>query len=110
MKNGAPMKTKVCSASDIPDNSMKSFDIDGEPILVAKVDGQLYAIADTCSHAMAYLSEGELLEGCRVQCPDHGAIFDLRTGEALALPAVAPVEAYKVLVDGDEVFIENASE
>ena len=104
------MKTKVCSVGDIPDGGMKSFDIDGEPVLVAKVDGEFCAIADTCSHALAYLSEGELLEGCRIQCPDHGAVFDLRTGEALELPAVAPVDAFKVVVDGDELFIEPRAE
>lgn len=101
------MKVRVCGRADIAEGAMKSFDVDGEPVLIARVDGAFYAIADTCSHAMAYLSEGELLENCRVQCPDHGAIFDLRTGEALALPAVSPVETYKVTVDGDDVFIES---
>ena len=89
---------------------MKSFDVDGEPVLVANIDGTFYSIADTCSHAMAYLSEGELLENCQVQCPDHGAIFDLKTGEALALPAVSPVETFKVTIEGDDVFIESNSE
>jgi 3-phenylpropionate/trans-cinnamate dioxygenase ferredoxin subunit len=100
------MKTKLCRKGDVPRNTMKSFDIEGEPLLVANVGGEYYCIADTCSHAMAYLSEGELLEGCRVQCPDHGAIFDLKTGEALALPAVSPVETHKVVVQGDEIFVE----
>ncbi len=85
---------------------MKSFDIDGEPILVANVEGEYFCLTDTCSHAMAYLSDGGLLEGCRVQCPNHGAIFDLRTGEALALPAVSPVETHKVVVEGDDLFVE----
>lgn len=101
------MKVRVCGRTDIAENTMKSYDVDGEPVLIANVNGVLYAIADTCSHAMAYLSEGELLEDCRVQCPDHGAIFDLRTGEALALPAVSPVETYRVSVEGDDVFVES---
>jgi nitrite reductase/ring-hydroxylating ferredoxin subunit len=86
---------------------MKSFDIEGEPVLVAKVDGEYYSIADTCSHAMAYLSEGELLDGCRVECPDHGAVFDLKTGEALELPAISPVDSYKVVIEGDDIYIES---
>jgi nitrite reductase/ring-hydroxylating ferredoxin subunit len=89
---------------------MKSFDIDGEPVLVANVKGELYSIADICSHALAYLSEGELLEDCRVQCPDHGAVFDLKTGDALVLPAVSPVESFSVTVEGDEVYIERKPE
>ena len=100
------MKTKLCRRGDVPRNTMKSFDVEGEPLLVANVAGEYYCVADTCSHAMAYLSEGELLEGCRVQCPDHGAIFDLKTGEAMALPAVSPVETHKVVVQGDDIFVE----
>ncbi|MDH3217844.1 MAG: non-heme iron oxygenase ferredoxin subunit [Candidatus Krumholzibacteria bacterium] len=104
------MKVRVCKTSDIPANSMKSFDVEGEPVMVANVDGEFYSIADTCSHAMAYLSEGELLDDCRVQCPDHGAVFDLRTGEALALPAVAPVETYKVTIESDDIYIESRAD
>jgi 3-phenylpropionate/trans-cinnamate dioxygenase ferredoxin subunit len=100
------MKTWVCKTSDLPAGTMKSFDVEGEPVLVANVGGVYYCIADTCSHAMAYLSEGELLEGCRVRCPDHGAIFDIKTGEALTLPAVSPVETFKVIVEGQDLFIE----
>lgn len=100
------MKTWVCKKNDLPVNAMKSFDVEGEPVLVANVGGVYYCIADTCSHAMAYLSEGELLEGCRVQCPDHGAIFDLKTGEALSLPAVSPVETFEVVVEGQDLLVE----
>jgi nitrite reductase/ring-hydroxylating ferredoxin subunit len=100
------MKTRLCRMGDVPRNTMKSFDVEGAPLLVANVGGKYYCVADTCSHAMAYLSEGELLEGCRVQCPDHGAIFDLKTGEALALPAVSSVETHEVVVQGDDIFVE----
>ena len=100
------MKAKVCKRKDVPRNTMKSFDVDGEPVLVANVEGDYYCIADTCTHAMAYLSEGELLDGCRVQCPDHGAIFDLKTGEALVLPAVSPVETHPVTFEGEDLFVE----
>ena len=102
------MKTRLCKKGDVPRDTMKSFDVEGEPLLVVNVGGKYYCIADTCTHAMAYLSEGELVEGCRVQCPDHGAIFDLRTGEALALPAVSPVETHEVVVQGEDIFVEIA--
>jgi len=101
------MKVKVCKVDDIPEMSMKSFDINGEPVLVANVKGGYYSISDLCSHAMAYLSEGELLpEDCHVQCSDHGAIFDLKTGEAVALPAVSSVSSYPVTVEDDHLIIE----
>jgi 3-phenylpropionate/trans-cinnamate dioxygenase ferredoxin subunit len=100
------MKARVCKANDVPESTMKSFDVEGEPILVAHVGKEFYCVSDSCSHAMACLSEGELVEGCRVQCPDHAAIFDLKTGEALSLPAVSPVETYQIVVEGDDVFVE----
>lgn len=100
------MRAMVCKANDIPESTMQSFDVQGAPLLVAHVGKDYYCIADTCPHAMAYLSEGELLEGCRIQCPDHAAIFDLKTGEALSLPAVSPVETYPIVVEGDDIFVE----
>jgi nitrite reductase/ring-hydroxylating ferredoxin subunit len=103
------MRVKVCKTTDLPENSMKSFDIEGEPILIANVGGNFYSIADTCSHAMAYLSDGELLENGQVQCPDHGAVFDLKTGEALALPAVAPVETFKLTIEDGEIYVDSKS-
>ena len=102
------MKHRVCTLAELSEGSMKSFDIDGEPVLVANIKGELYAIHDICSHAMAYLSEGELLaEECQVQCPDHAAIFDLKTGDALALPAVAAVDTYKVSTESDDIYVET---
>ena len=101
------MKVKVCKVTDIPDMSMKSFDINGEPVLVANVGGTFYSISDICSHAMAYLSEGELMQKeCHVQCPDHGAVFDLKTGEAVALPAVSPVSTYPITIEEDHLVSE----
>ena len=101
------MKVNLCKVIDIPDMSMKSFDITGQPVLVANVNGKFYAISDICSHAMAYLSEGELIpEDCQVQCPDHGAVFNLKTGDAVALPAVSPVSAYPITIEEDHLVIE----
>ena len=101
------MKHKLCKADDVADNAMKSFEVDGEPVLVAKVGGEWYAIADMCTHAMAYLSEGELMpDSCSIQCPDHAAVFDLKTGDVLAPPAVAAVDTYPVTIEDGEVVVD----
>ena len=64
-------------------------------------DGEFYAIDNTCSHQDYALSEG-FVEGACIECPLHGAGFDLRTGEALSLPATTPVGTHAVEVrDGD---------
>ena len=77
----------------------------GRTICVARVGDQVFAIDDTCSHSEASLSEGDITD-FKIECWLHGAEFDLRTGEALTPPAVAPIKIYPVIVDGDSVTVE----
>ena len=76
----------------------------GEPICVARVGDEVFAIGDTCSHSDASLSEGEMSD-FTIECWLHGAHFDVRTGEALTPPAFSPVKTYSVTIDGDSVTI-----
>lgn len=94
------MKCKVGRIDDFPTGQVRVVDADGQRVAVANVDGQLYAFEDRCSHDDGPLGEGEL-EGCQVECPRHGARFDVRTGAALCMPAVVPIETFPVhLADG----------
>jgi 3-phenylpropionate/trans-cinnamate dioxygenase ferredoxin subunit len=82
---------------------------DGElRIALFRVDDAVYAIGDRCSHAEASLSEGELFDD-EVECPRHGAVFDVTSGEPLSLPATAPVPTYAVKVEEGDVYVEVAS-
>jgi len=78
---------------------------DGKTICVARVGDEVFAVDDTCSHSDASLAEGDVT-GFKIECWLHGAEFDLRTGEALTPPAVAPLHTYCVHVDGDSVTVE----
>jgi 3-phenylpropionate/trans-cinnamate dioxygenase ferredoxin subunit len=77
----------------------------GRTICVTRIGNEVFAVGDTCSHSDASLSEGEVLD-FKIECWLHGAEFDLRTGEAVTPPAVAPIKVYPVSVDGDSVTIE----
>ena len=77
----------------------------GKSICVARVGDEVFAVDDTCSHSDASLSEGDVT-GFKIECWLHGAEFDVRTGEALTPPAVAPVKSYPVTIDGDSVTVE----
>ena len=77
----------------------------GKTICVARVGDEVFAVDDTCSHSDASLAEGDVTD-FRIECWMHGAEFDLRTGEALTPPAVAPLHTYGVHVDGDSVTVE----
>ena len=78
---------------------------DGKTICVARVGEEVFAVADTCTHSDASLSEGDVT-GFKIECWLHGAEFDLRTGEALTLPANIPLETYAVSIDGNAVTVE----
>ncbi len=91
----------VCADGEIPAGGHRLIDIGGGiEVAVFFVDGAYYAIEDLCTHDDGPLAEGEL-DGCQLVCPRHGARFDIRTGEALTMPAYRPVDTFEVhVVDG----------
>ncbi len=99
------MKVKTINISEINENSVKVVNIENKDIAIFNVDGEFYAIDDLCSHAEASLAEGEVFD-CKVECPLHGAEFDLKTGEAVTLPATRPVDSYMISVENDIIYLE----
>ncbi len=90
----------VAPVDDLPNGERLFLEIDSYAIVVFNIAGQFFAIGDICTHDDGPLGDGEL-EGWEVVCPRHGARFDVRTGKALALPAVVDTPAYPVrVVDG----------
>ncbi|CAB4933702.1 unannotated protein [freshwater metagenome] len=77
----------------------------GKSICVTRIGNEVFAIDDTCSHSDASLSEGEVTN-FRIECWLHGAEFDLRTGEALTLPANIALQTYPVTIDSNSVTVE----
>ena len=77
----------------------------GKSICVTRVGDSVFAIDDTCSHSEASLSEGEV-SGFKIECWLHGAEFDLRTGEAITLPANIALATYPVRIDANSVTVE----
>lgn len=96
---------RVAGTDEVPVGEGKYFDVDGAPIAVFHVDGNFYAISDVCTHEESSLAEGEL-DGDVVECALHGAQFNVRTGQVLALPAVVPVQTYPLRVVGSDIEVE----
>lgn len=91
----------VARIEDVPDNALHPVEIDGVRIVLANSEGEVFALADQCSHEEFPLSDGDIVGG-QVECILHGARFDLKTGQARALPAVRPVKAYETrILDGE---------
>lgn len=88
------------------DSPVQTVEINGSVVAVFKVDNEYFAIQNRCSHAEASLSEGEVYD-CKVECPLHGAEFDLKTGEALTLPATKPIVTYTTEVNENSLLVKE---
>ena len=95
----------VGKMAEIPPGTAKVYEVGDRAIAVCNVGGDLYAIDDVCTHDEGSLDQG-VLEGFEIECPRHGARFDVRSGEVRALPAVLPIDTFKVRIQGDDVEIE----
>ncbi len=92
--------------SDIPPGKMIKISVDGKEILVSNIDGEFFAMDDSCTHSGASLSEGNL-EGCTVTCGWHKAEFDCKTGKLVKFPAkINDLGTYKVSLESDNIFLE----
>lgn len=91
-------------AMDDVKSEAQLFVFNGKRIALFKLEDGIFALNDECSHANASLSEG-WVEDDQVECPMHGARFDIRTGKNLRFPAVTPVHSYPVKVEDGFVFI-----
>ena len=98
---------RLTTLSELPEQGMAAFIYGSRRIAIYRVGATLYATDDICSHEHAYLSEGWLdPDDCTVECPLHGARFDIATGHPLSLPAYEPIAVYPVRIAGDEVYVE----
>ena|SRR5712692_1186621 len=96
---------KVATISEIPAGAGKLVEAGGKQIALFHIDGKLYAIDNTCTHAGGPLSEGEV-QDLVVECPWHGAHFSIETGKVLRAPARADVACYPVRQEGDDVEVQ----
>jgi 3-phenylpropionate/trans-cinnamate dioxygenase ferredoxin subunit len=96
---------RVARVGDVPEGETRVFHVDDERIVLCNVGGSFYAIEDVCTHDGSPFGI-ETLEGPVIECPRHGARFDVRTGGVLRMPAVVPVRTFPTKVEGTDVYIE----
>ena len=103
-------KVKLATVSDVPEGGTTMREHEGRTILLAKVEGQIYAMNDTCTHRGAPLHMGELGSAgspALLTCPWHAAHFDVRTGKVYQdTPWATDTETYPVEIQGEDVFVE----
>ena len=96
----------VALVNDLPAGSAIQVLVNGQQIALFNCAGTIYAADNICTHEYAELHEGSIdADDCSIECPLHGARFDLATGRALCLPAIMPVQIYEVRVEGEEILV-----
>ena len=95
---------EVGTVNDLDDGQMVGFEVDDKRILLAKVEGEFFAIGATCTHERSNLDQGALL-GHVVYCPLHYSAFDVRSGAVLGPPAECPVPKHEVRVEDGRVLV-----
>ncbi len=96
---------KVASKADLAGGKIKAVEVAGQKIALCQSGDSFYAVGDICSHAKVKLDGGQIVEDDQIECPKHGARFDLKSGKAMCPPAVQPIPTYKVEVRGEELWV-----
>jgi nitrite reductase/ring-hydroxylating ferredoxin subunit len=97
---------KVAETSELPAGGMKVVKVGGTDVLVANVEGKIYAIGNKCTHVGGPLGKGKL-SGSVVECPWHGSEFDVKTGAVKKGPAVKPEPTFEVKVESSAVWVKT---
>ena len=95
---------KAAKVSEVPPGMKKLVEVDFVPVLLFNIDGEFYAMEDVCTHDGGPLGEG-LLDDEEIECPRHGARFNVKTGKALCMPAVEDIECFPVKIEDDEILV-----
>ena len=102
-------RVEIAPLADFPEGAGLRVEVGEHRIAMFKIGDAIYALGDRCSHAEASLAEGEVFDA-EVECPRHGAAFDLATGEALTLPATQAAATYKTEIDDGTVYLKIEEE
>lgn len=102
-----PTFERVAAVTEVPPNGRKSIIVDDVPALLVRVGDDFFAVEDVCSHDGQPLTDGPVVDGT-IACPRHGAKFDLKTGNALCMPATRAIPIFAVQVRDGEVFVGPA--
>lgn len=98
---------KACDKSEVSDGEKVLLEVDEQLVIMFQIGDQYFCIDDVCTHDGGTLSDGDH-SGFEIECPRHGAKFDIRCGKALCMPATQPTRSHEVKVDGEEIFVKLA--
>lgn len=95
----------VCPRGTVPTGEMTMAEVGDREIVLADIDGDVFAFDGICTHALGYLDQGEL-DGYQVLCPLHEGRFDVRTGKVVAGEPTEPIDVYPTRIEDDTVYLK----
>ena len=98
---------RVCAQADVAPGMVKAFTVGSKTLAVYNIEGSYYITDDECTHAAASLADG-MLEGDVIECCMHLGSFHVPTGRVVAPPCEVPLRTYKVVIKGDDIFVDLA--
>jgi 3-phenylpropionate/trans-cinnamate dioxygenase ferredoxin component len=99
---------KIADTASLAPGKVQYVEVDGRRLALCNVDGAFYLVDDVCTHDGGSLDQGELI-GNEIECPRHGARFDVRTGRVRRLPAIIPLKTYAVTVENGSVMVDRGA-
>lgn len=96
---------KVATLSELPDGEKMLVEAEERLVILFRTGEEVFCLDDVCTHDGGTLSDGDH-SGCEIKCPRHGAKFDIRTGQALSMPATEPTKVHEVRIDGDDILVK----
>ncbi len=95
---------EIAPVSELPNGERLFIEVEGRSLVIFNIAGQYFAIGDICTHDDGPVGDGDI-EGFNIVCPRHGGEFDVRTGQAVQMPAVVDIPAYPVKVVDDTIHV-----
>ena len=95
---------RVATTDELEDGGRLLVEADDRLVILFQIEGSYYCLDDVCTHDGGTLSDGSH-EGCEIKCPRHGARFDIRTGEALSMPATEATASHEVKIEGTDILV-----
>ena len=96
---------RAARVGEIPEGRVRVVQMGDKEVALCNVNGTIYAVANVCTHDDGPLGDGYLL-GDEIECPRHGARFNVTTGAVRTLPAIIPIPTFEVKVDGDDILVD----
>jgi len=102
-------RERLCSLAELPEGAVQVFEVSDFRLAAARSGTAVFVVEDRCSHDDGELGAGVVAcaDGAiEIQCPRHGGRFDMATGAATQMPAIAPIEIFTAHVEGETVFVD----